>query len=196
MATKTLLQALAVCAELTNTELSEAAARIFADDLSHYPEKQVLAALTRCRREVRGRLTLAAVLERLDDGRPGPEEAWAMIPRDESASVVWTEEMRDAFATVRLTIADGELVPSRMAFLERYRMLVAQARDARKPPKWEPSLGTDKFGRERVLLEAVEKSRLSREHVAGLLPASVDLDPKALALISEAGGTKLLEGKR
>jgi len=57
-----ILRAVAVCAELTGTELSEAAARIFAEDLAAYPKSAVLHALERCRREVRGRLVLADVL--------------------------------------------------------------------------------------------------------------------------------------
>ena len=81
-----LLQALAVTAELTGTELSEPAARVMANDLAAYPVQQVLGALTRCRRELKGRLTVAAILERLDDGRPGPNEAWAMIPQDEAVN--------------------------------------------------------------------------------------------------------------
>ena len=109
----TLLEALAVTAELTGTELSEAAARAMVADLQAYPAQQVLVALTRCRRELKGRLTIAAVLERLDDGRPGPNEAWAMIPQDEAGSVVWTQEMAEAFEQVfaglrRLAVGAGE----------------------------------------------------------------------------------------
>ena len=76
-----LAEALAVTAELTGTELSVAAAKVMATDLAAYPRQQVLGALARCRRELKTRLTMAAVIERLDDGRPGAEEAWAMIPK-------------------------------------------------------------------------------------------------------------------
>ena len=96
-ASKAILQAIAVTAELTGTQLSEPAARVFAGDLAAYPEAQVLGALTRCRKEVRGRLTLQDVIGRLDDGRPGAEEAWAMLPKDEAASCVWTDEMCSAW---------------------------------------------------------------------------------------------------
>ena len=71
MPSKALLQAIAVTAELTGTQLSEGAARVLAADVAPYPEKQVMGALVRCRKELRGRLTVADIIARLDDGRPG-----------------------------------------------------------------------------------------------------------------------------
>ena len=185
-ATETLLQAIAVTAELTGTELSKVAARVFAGDLARYPEHQVLPALTRCRRELRrGQFTIESVLSRLDDGRPGPEEAWAMLPRDEATTTVWTDEMRQAWALASELIADGETIQARMAFLEHYRTLVQKARDASLPVAWSASLGHDPFGREAALLDAAEKGRLPAEHVAGLLPHRDEPHPRILALMQK-----------
>lgn len=193
MTSEVLLQAIAVTAELTGTQLSAPAARVLADDLSRYPEAQVMGALTRCRKEVRGRLTVAEIIARLDDGRPGPEEAWAMIPRDEAGTVVWTDEMREAYAVAVPLIEGGETIPARMAFLERYKALVQAARDSGKPARWEPSLGHDARGRERVLLDAAEMGRLTPEHVAMLLPHRDDgANAKLLALIERAADRKQL----
>lgn len=171
--TETLIKAIAVTAELTDTQLSEAASRVMASDLSRYPEQQVLGALTRCRRELRGKLTLADVISRLDDGRPGPEEAWAMLPRDESQTVVWTAEMAKAWGVALPLLIDGDNVQARMAFIEVYRREVQAARDAGIPVCWTPSLGTDKHGREAVLLEAARLGRLDAGHVTGLLSLPV-----------------------
>ena len=165
-----IIEAVSVALELTNTDLSKGALKAMCADLSTYPEPQVLGALKRCTREVRSKLTLADILQRLDDGRPGPEEAWAMVPKDEGASVFWTTEMRDAYAVAYSMVAAGELVPARMAFLERYRALVQSARDGRYQVKWEFSPGIDKDGRELVLLDAAEKGRIGVEAVKGLLP--------------------------
>jgi hypothetical protein len=50
-----------------------------------------------------------AVMARLEhDGRPGAEEAWAMLPRDEAGSVVWTAEMAAAFGVALPLIEEGE----------------------------------------------------------------------------------------
>ena len=180
-----LLKAIGVTLELTSTTLSKDAIRVIANDLAAYPEPQVLASLKRCCRELKGRLTLADILARIDDGRPDPEGAWASIPKDESGSVVWTTEMRDAWAVAYPLIAEGDLVPARMAFLERYRVAVQQARDARRPVEWEFSPGTDKDGRELVLLDAATKGRISVEGARALLPhhrADEGLNARLLAL--------------
>lgn len=172
-----ILRAIGVTCELTGTELSKPALAVMANDLSSYPEEQVFAALVRCRKELRGRgtLTIAAIIERLPDGRPSPEEAWAMIPRDELASVIWTDEVRQAWSVAIPLLKEGERVPARMAFLEAYRRIVQEARDAGKRPVWVPSLGTDLAGREQAVVEAVEKGRLTNEQAIPLLPdASYD----------------------
>jgi hypothetical protein len=190
---KQLLQAIAVTSELTSTPLSEPAARVMAQDLANYPEPQVLGALMRCRRELRPHsLTIEAVLTRLDDGRPGPEEAWAMIPRDEASSVVWTDEMAQAWGIAQPLLDEGDQIAARMAFLERYRKLIQAARDASTPVKWTPSLGQNPSGRESVLIEAARLGRLTVQHVAKLLPYRDDPHPEILALIA---AQKLLEEK-
>jgi hypothetical protein len=186
-ATPTLLKAIAVTTELTNTELSPAAARVMAEELAAYPELQVKAALKRCCRELRGRLTLAEVLLRIEDGRPTPEEAWALVPKDEAASAVMTAEMADAFRTAYAMVAAGELIPARMAFLERYRALVQQARDARRPVEWMFTPGTDASGKELVLLDAVEKGRISAEAAQALLPYHREDEGLSARLLSAAG---------
>jgi len=119
------------------------------------------------------------------DGRPGPEEAWSMIPRDEAASVVWTQEMAQAWGTARLLLDEGDQVAARMAFLERYRQLVQGARDKGEPAKWMPSLGFDQSGREAVLIEARDRGRLTAAHVAGLLPQRDEQSGRTLALIQK-----------
>lgn len=189
MASKRLLQALAVAAELTGTQLSAQAARVFADDLARYPEDQVLAALERCRRELRGHLTPADVFTRLDDGRPGPEQAWAALAKDEASSCFWTEEMREAAAIAQSLIGAGDTVQARMAFLEAYRVAVQRARDAGCLPMWSFSPGTDKAGREQAILDAVEKGRLSATCAQDLLPhhrGDAVLDARLLALAQQS----------
>lgn len=167
MPSRDVVEALAVTAELTRTDLTPAGARIFAADLAAYPEAQVLAALNRCRREVRSNLTPADVIGRLDDGRPTPEEAWAMVPRSEAETVVWTEEMAQAWAIAQDA---GDRQSARMAFLAAYRRLVQHARDAGTPPRWTPSLGHDPRGREQALEHAVRLGRIPAQQAARIAP--------------------------
>ena len=160
-----LIQAVAVTAELCGRAFSPQAAAVFLDDLASFPEEQILPALARCRKEVRGVLTLQDVLSRIDDGRPGPDTAWGMIPHDEAGSVVWTEEMRLSWHVASRLLAEGDRVAARMAFKETYVQLVQKARDAGVPVCWSPSLGHDPYGREAVLLEALSQKRLPSKFV-------------------------------
>lgn len=181
-----LIKALAVTAELTGTSLSEVAAMVMAQDLAQYPEHRVLEALVKCRRELRGRMSLADVIARIDDGRPGPDEAWAMVAPaldDERVTMVITEEMMRAF--VLAASLQDDPIAARMAFKEAYAKNVAVARDQCLPVKWQPSLGHDPAGREAPLLEAAEKGRLGVSHVRGLLPYREDLTARLEYLQNE-----------
>lgn len=182
MASGDLLQAIAVTAELTGTALSEGAAKVLSMDLSVYPEDQVLGALRRCRRELKGRLTIADVVGRLEDGRPGPEEAWAMLPRGEGASVVWTEEMAQAYYAAAPLMNEGDMIAGRVAFKEAYIAACTKSRDESKRVQWQANLGHDPQLRASVIGEAVRLGRLSIEQANVMLPAPFsDLDVPLLA---------------
>ena len=151
-------------AELCGAPLGKKALAMLSMDLDIYPPESVSAALRRCRMEHKGRLTAEAVISRIDDGRPGPEEAWAMIPRDESASVVWTDEMAAAYGIAYPLISEGEHIAGRMAFLEHYRAAVSKARLDGVRVNWVPSLGFDQVGRARALQDAADKGRIPQDY--------------------------------
>lgn len=184
MASPDLIRAIAVTAELCGRTFSPEAAAVFVGDLAPYPEHQVMKALVRCRKEVRGVLTLHDVISRLDDGRPGAEEAWAMLPMSEATTAVWTVEMCAAFGIALPLIESGEVVPARMAFKETYLRLVQEARDAGAPVKWSATLGHDPRSRESVLMKAVEAGRLTIGHARGLCPALPEPSPAVMALLA------------
>lgn len=187
MASIELLQAVAVTAELCGRTFTEGAARMFVEDLSPYPEAAVMGALTRCRREVRGVLTVQDVVSRLDDGRPGVDEAWAMLPFDENASVVWNDDMASAFGVALPLLREGDRTAARFAFREAYTKAVGAARDVGRPVSWWPSLGHDVEGRGVALKDAVDKGRLSLEHAQVVHPLlRGDSKVSALALAAVA----------
>lgn len=102
-----------------------------------------------------------------DDGRPGPEEAWAMAVKsqDEAVTMVWTAEMAEALAVCRPLLDAGDDVGARMAFKEAYTRMVNDARQARARPVWAVSLGHNAAGRDAVLLPHVEAGRISRDYL-------------------------------
>jgi hypothetical protein len=109
-----------------------------------------------------------------EDGRPGVEAAWAMCPKTEERSVVWTSEMAEAFGLCR-DLLPGDEIGARMVFKEQYPGLVSAARLAHTPVRWIVCLGWDVNDRVRALSEAVEKKRIKPDHAFGLLrPAQQD----------------------
>lgn len=186
MPSSDLIKAVAVTAELCGRTFSPEAAAVFVGDLEQYPERAVIQALGKCRREVRGFLTVADVVSRIDDGRPGAEEAWSLMPFDEAQSVVWSDEMAAAFGVCGPLLEQGDRVAARMAFKEAYSRLVNAARDAGVAVRWTPSLGHDAGGREAALLAAVDRGQLTLEHARALEPKLPAPSPVVLALVRPA----------
>lgn len=151
-------------------EMTDLQLEMILSDLTDYPIADVAQALTRCRRELR-RLTLADILDRIPGGRPGPEEAWATVSQcmtNEQISVVWTDEMREAYGVAAPLANDP--IAARMAFREKYIALVTEARATRDPIRWSVSLGHDKYQRELAVQEAMRRNQISAAHAQALLP--------------------------
>jgi hypothetical protein len=104
------------------------------------------------------------------DGRPGAEEAWAMIPMDGETSAVWTDEMAEAWGSTHPLLDMGDRVAARMAFKETYLRLVSRARETGTPVRWTLTQGSDRNGRQAALIEAVRKRRIGLDAAVSLLP--------------------------
>lgn len=137
----------------------------------------------------RGRFvpTPADVIAQIDghaaaDGRPGAEEAWATALRasDEAQTVVWTDEIAQAWGIAKPVFDGGDEVGARMAFKEAYLRLVDEARRARVAPAWSASLGHDPQLRDCALTAAAR---------GGLLPA-----PDRIALPAPEESMRRLAG--
>src|SRR5512144_689854 len=194
-ASATLLQAVMVTAELCGYPFtSESVATVFIEDLAGYLEPRVLAALKRCRLEHKGRLTVADVLSRIEDGRPGVETAWAQIAtlQDERKSLVWCEEMRLAWAAALPLLERGDAIAARMAFKEEYTRLLTSARQERTPPQWTLTPGSDPDHRGQVVTEAAAQGLISAEYAVKLLPYQQPPTPAGQALLEAAAPLRRL----
>lgn len=164
-------EALTVCCELTGTDLSARAKAAMIEDLLAYDTGTVLAALNRCRRELTGRLTLAAILQRLDTGLPSADEAFGLLAegwRNEALTVVVPEIAMQAAGMGAFGLFQaGDKTGARMAFREAYVRLAADVREAR----WTVSAGSDREQRTRAVTEAVKAGRLTAQRAAAYLPA-------------------------
>jgi hypothetical protein len=120
-----------------------------------------------------------------DDGRPGPEEAWAVALRstNEAETVVWTAEIAEAIGIARPVLEAGDEVGARMAFREAYVRLVDAARRQHMPAAWTASLGFDHRLRAVAITAAVAAGRLPASDLPRLPGPSV-----ALLQLGEASG--------
>lgn len=169
---------------------------MFFSALKDYPLEEVRAGLDAHLKDPKAGMFLpmpAHVIGRIqgivaDDGRPGPEEAWATAYRtsDDAATVVWSAETAEAYGVARPLVLAGDEVAARMAFKEAYTRLVSEARERRVPPKWSVNLGFDNEQRNAALLPYVQAGRIDG---ALLLDAPVGLDAM-LALPAPEGETE------
>lgn len=172
--------AIAATAEVLGQTITPDAAEMMADDLSDYPADVIGASLKACRRELTGKLTLAAILQRIQasDGRPGKDEAWAiaMTTHDEFETVVLTDEIQLALAAAKPVLDAGDKIGARMAFISAYERFVSQARDDAKPVNWHVSVGFDANRRIQAVTKAMELKRIPHEHAQKYL-ADLSVDP-------------------
>ena len=149
---------------------------IYATSLADIPVDKLRHAIKRAIRELKWFPKIAELRELAGlspestaDGRPGVEEAWALCPKSEETSTVWTEETAEAFEVARKLLDDGDHIAARMAFKEKYSALLASARLEGKPIRWTVSLGWDKSDRVRALSDAVRKGQISANEAYQLL---------------------------
>lgn len=168
-----LAAALCATAETLGHALSASAAELMAEDLAEYGMEHIAAALRACRRELTGKLTLGAIMQRIQaaDGRPGRDEAWAIALQagDERDTVLMTAEIMSALQVARPILEARDKVGARMAFLSAYDRLIAHARQEAQPVKWEVSLGFDPDLRIRAIEQARNLGRLPAAEASRLL---------------------------
>lgn len=106
------------------------------------------------------------------DHRLSADEAWALALTsiDEAETVVWTNEIAEAFGACRAVLDAGDKIGARMAFRDAYTRITDAAKQRGERPEWLASLGFDPDRREQVLRQATESGLLPAQQVAALLP--------------------------
>lgn len=191
-------------AETLGQTISATAARLMAEDLSVYPRHMIKSALQSCRRELTGKFTLGAVMQRIqaEDGRPGKDEAWsiAVLADDEFETVVMTDEIHLALTAARPVLESGNKIGARMVFLDAYERFVRQAREAAKPVNWHVSMGYDTARRSIAIEQAVQLQRIPHErgqqYLADLRIAPITEDGRAIAGLITGAVVKPSPGMR
>ena len=161
-------------AEILGSQIKPQIIKIMCDDLSDYEFNDIQAALTACRREVKGRLSLKDIIDRLpkkSDELPTADELWGEVLdycQSEYKTFVLPELAFKACenAMVYELVNDGDKIAARMAFKAAYERL---SQGFSGSLKYRYSLGTNKAMREEVLKNAIKQGKLNNIDCAGLL---------------------------
>lgn len=158
-----ILKLLNAMAEYHSADMSDSKLEMFAGDLATTSPEDIAAAwrVYRSRPENVFMPTPAQLKALVPDGRPSANEAWGMMPHDESQTVVWTTEMAKAWSVAVPLLSQGERRGAFFAFKESYEKSVAEAKASGAPPKWQVSLGFDPAGRVDAVKQAVDQGRLT-----------------------------------
>jgi hypothetical protein len=136
--------------ELTNTlitafevmgqDMSEAGLMMMATRLHRFDYEGVMKSISSCVEECRYKITLADIIQRIDDGRPSPEKAWQEVQHlTEDDSKVLTTEQNAAFCMVSTSLIDGDTsskIAARQTFLQEYQRMCKESRDEGKPVEY------------------------------------------------------------
>lgn len=171
---------------------------MMADDLAPFGLPIILLGTDRLRVTYTGQqpITSALLIGACESavGRLSPDEAWslALSARDEAATVVWNDEIEQAWwgAAELMRGSRPDLVGGRRAFIDTYTSVCHRKRERGELPIVSASLGTDK----RLQVEAVRKAHSRGLDVRPLLEGEQGAIIK-LALESEKGGAPLLLGR-
>lgn len=159
-----LTKELAATAEALGQTITKNTAALMAADLSAFPQERLRVALSRTRMECTGKLTLKFILDQLDalQGRLASNEAWALAlrAREERDTVVWTDEIAEAWAVAAPMAAGRDLVGARMAFKDAYDRITQEARDTQKRPEPRVAVGWDNAQRIAVVTAAYNDGRI------------------------------------
>ena len=159
-----LLEELGATMELSGQQVRPAALLLLAEDLAHIDKPVLRLALARIRAEHRGPILTGTVLQYVDHamGRMLPAEAYglALTSADQQATVVWTDEIAQAWAVAAPLLNAGDKFGARQAFIEAYGRITGEARALRRRPQVQVSLGHDPEARTRAVQEAITAGRL------------------------------------
>ena len=169
-----IMQAIAVTAELTGTQLSGDAMYVMGEDLLAYPLDKVLIAFGRCRRELKGRLTLAAILERIDDDWQSAEEAFNTLVagwNNENLSILTTHTAMQEIGSASALFNAGDKYRAGLAFKTAYERIVSEKKAKGIQPDWYVSAGLDKEQLAQLVTEAAATGKITNDYALALLPA-------------------------
>jgi hypothetical protein len=141
-----LLEELGATMELSGQQIRPAALALLASDLSHIDKPLLRMALARIRAEHKGRSSPAPCCSTWTMPWAGccrRKPTLALSSSDDSATIVWTNEIADAWTVAAPLLRAGDKFGARQAFVEAYGRITGEARALRQHPVVQVSLGHD-----------------------------------------------------
>jgi len=102
--------------------------------------------------------------------------------------------MARAYGAAHPLLVHGDMIAARKAFLEVYARELQEARLAGRPVEWSVTVGTDPYGREEPILDAIERHRLSPAYARQFLPPSEEVEQRIAKVIREMAEKKAIAG--
>jgi len=168
--------------------------RIWWEVLKQYPKEAVSLAFSDYARRGKFAPKPSDIREIIitNDGRPSSDEAWANVLEgaDENNTVIWTDEIIEAWAVARPVWATNDRIGAKLAFREHYQNAVRKARDNDHSVSWTVHLGHDKHQREAVIKEALSQGIIT-DNKADFLsltsskPAKQKYNPEGISKIKQ-----------
>ena len=164
-------------AEILGSQIKPQIIKIMCDDLSDYEFNDIQAALTACRREVKGRLSLKDIIDRLPkkgDELPTADELWGQVYEyltDEYKTFVLPEMAFIALENTNGGIYElamsGDKTAARMAFKAAYERL---SQGFNGKVNYVIRLGLNKENQASAIKTAYLEKKITKETAAAFLP--------------------------
>ena len=178
-----------ITAEISGNPFKPQVIALMVEDLAEWDFNDIQAALTVCRREVKGRLSLKDIIDRLPkkgDELPSADELCGQVLEyltDESKSFVLPEMAFKALESTNGGIYElaisGDKVAARMAFKAAYERL---SQGFNGKVKYSIRLGTDRENQAAVIKTAYLEKKITKETALPFLP-ELDLPPLTADMI-------------
>lgn len=188
-----------ITAEIVGTPLKPTVVAIMVNDLAEYSVTGIKQALTVCRQEVKGRLSLKDIIDRLPNANalPSADEMFAQIAEwclDETKTFVLPEIAFRACEETNGGVYDAlmahDRTGARMAYKASYERL---AKAHTGSLNYVVRTGTDKAHSEATILDAIKQGKLEQKNVQALLS---HLDYDGVGVLADGSFSRKLQEKR
>lgn len=162
-------QTLKSACEVHNRNYTQDLAGIWWNMMQSYSLDEFQGAVFRHLRKEKFFPKPSEIIALLDGNWIGPDEAWAVFPKDEQESAAINQAMAAAWDAASDIYHEGDTIGARMAFKAAYDRYVSGAIGRGERELWSVSLGWDGDNREPAIRSALDRNLITHETACKLL---------------------------